>query len=143
MKKEGIALSVIALFIGIIVSGAGFYFYRSLQTNQKQENKTQITLIPTPSLTPKKELSLSVTTPKDEDVTDNKIITVAGTTDPSALIIVSTKLNDIVVSPEKNGDFSTPVTIEEGVNVLEINAILPSGESMSKTKIITYSTENF
>lgn len=143
MKKEGIALSLIALLIGIIVAGVGFYLYRSIQTNQKQKSKTQITLMPTPSPTPKKELLLSVTTPKDENVTNNKIITVAGSTDPNALVIVSTKFNDIVVNPEKNGDFSTPVTIEEGVNELTINAVLPNGESKRKTITITYSTENF
>lgn len=76
-------------------------------------------------------------------VTDNKIVTVTGQSDPQATIIISTDTGDQVINPSSTGAFSTTVTIGTDENYIHIVAITPNGQEVEKTLTVTYSTENF
>lgn len=145
MKKEKIVLSFLAVLFGLLVAGAAFYLYQSTRTIPPSKTKTISITPPQTSSEPQKSSSifLTVDTPKDEDVSDTKIVSISGKTIPEATIVINTPTGDDVITPAKNGNFSTTVTLENGVNYIEITSIAPNGEEEKVIKTITFSTENF
>ncbi|MCL5432935.1 MAG: hypothetical protein M1524_02355 [Patescibacteria group bacterium] len=141
MKTEKIVLSFIAVAVGIIAAGIGFYLYQSTKT--VKVTKT-VSVTPTQSAPTEKPTNyLTVDSPKDEEVVDKKTITVSGKTMPNAVVIVSTLISDIVVQPTQNGNFTTTATIQEDQNPIEITSIMPNGEETTIKRTVTYSIENF
>ena len=47
------------------------------------------------------------------------------------------------LQPSTQGDFSTTLTLDDGENLIKLTAILPSGESTTLQRTVTYSTEDF
>lgn len=146
MKTERIVLSFIAVLIGILVAAGGFYFYQTTKLVSVPQTKNNTSVTPLPNNikpTPLPSISLSVDSPQDEEVVDNKSVTVSGKTTPGAVLIVSTNSNDDTITPASNGNFSTTVTINDGPNQIEITAVAPNGESTKVIRTVTFSTENF
>ena len=143
MKKEKVVLSFIAVVLGLLVSGVAFYLYQSTKTIPDDKIKT-ISIKPT--VTPDLKTSsifLSIDSPKDESVADKKIINVTGKTIKDAVVVVSTNIDDEVINPASNGNFSTTVNIENGQNQIEVTAIAPNGEEEKVIRTVTFSTESF
>lgn len=141
MKKEKIILSFIAALIGIALAFAAFFIYQS----SKKVDPTEIKKISIedPSPTPGSSIFITVERPIDEEVTDERIITVSGKTVPDAKIIVLTESNEEAGVAAGNGNFSTEISLDDGENIIEVSAIAKTGE-IAKTKlIVTYSTETF
>ncbi|MDO8657751.1 MAG: hypothetical protein Q7K55_03355 [Candidatus Levybacteria bacterium] len=144
MKKEKIVLSFIAVVAGLLVAGIAFYLYQQTKVIPKEVKTKVITIQPSVSPTPNlPSIFLEVDSPKDESVTDKKIVKVSGKTLKDALIVVSTNIDDDVMPPSANGDFSTTVNIEDGQNQIEITAISPDGQEKKVLRTVTFSTENF
>ena len=141
MKTEKIILSFIAILIGLLASGVAFYFYQSTKTIPPSKLKTIAIVSPAPTTQP--SIFLTIDNPKDEEVTDKKIITVSGKTTPDATVILSSQIADNVINPSSTGSFSTTVTITDGENEIQITAIAPNGEETTLKQTITYSTESF
>lgn len=144
MKAEKIILSIFAVIVGLITAGVAFYLYQMTKTipPSKQQTlsiKTEIT--PTP--TPNNEIFLTIENPKDESVVNNKTINISGKTAPKATIIVSSKINDQIVTPAANGNFTLNDTISDGTNIIQITAVFPNGEEKKVIRTVTYSTETF
>ncbi|MEX2007337.1 MAG: hypothetical protein WD992_01050 [Candidatus Levyibacteriota bacterium] len=141
MKKERIVLAFIAGLIGLLVAGILFYIYESTKTvTTKAENNPVTTEA-------KKSTSLSVflsiSKPVDESVLGSKVVEVSGKTKPDATIIILTSLDEKVVAPTANGDFSTTVNIDDGQNLIEITAIAKDGQQQKILRTVTFSTEKF
>ena len=68
------------------------------------------------STTNSEELFLDITSPQDNSVVSNPILTVKGTTVDNAEIFI----NDKETKSKADGTFSTIVTLEEGENILTI-----------------------
>ncbi len=141
MKAEKVILSFIALFVGLIVAGIAFYLYQGTKT--VTPTKINVSKQPPPSPTTNPALSLTVTSPSDEQVFDKKTITVSGRTQPGSIVVITGTSSDEVVTPASNGNFTTTVTIDDGQNLLEITAIAPTGSETVIKKIVTFSTETF
>lgn len=140
MKFEKLILSFFAILGGLIVAGVGFFIYQSTKTIPPSQVKTISITQPTPTSTP---VLLALESPADESVTDNKIVTVSGKTDPNATIIISTDSNDQVITPASTGDFTTTITIDSDENVIHVLAINKDGEETEKVITVTYSTQDF
>lgn len=141
MKKEKIILSFIAALIGIVVAIGAFFIYQSTKKVDPSEIKKINIENPTP--TPSSTIFITVERPKDEEVTDERIITISGKTVPDAKIVVLTQSNEEAAVAASNGNFSTEITLDDGENIIEISAITENGE-VAKTKLtVTYSTETF
>lgn len=143
MSKEKVILSIVAALLGLSVAGGAFYIYQMTRTIEEPENKKQTNNNNRPSPIPQSTDFLIVESPKDEEVVDNRVVTVSGKTSAGSLIIVSSELSDQVVKPSENGSFTVNHTIGEGVNIIQVTAVFPSGEEQSITKTITFSTEDF
>jgi len=142
MKKETVFLSLIALLIGLLVAGGAFYAYQLL--NKPSDSKpTTITLNATPTPVSSNSEELMVDEPDDEIVVTNKSVTISGKTLPGSTVIVTSENDERVAEPAGNGNFSLTTTIADGVNIIEILAILPSGEERKVVRTVTYSRESF
>lgn len=141
MKKERTVLAVIAIIIGLIFAGIAFYFYQ--YTKILPQSKSNPILVKAPSPTPTSSIFLSVENPSDEKLSDKKVISVSGKTNPDAIIIILTKSDYDVFKPSSTGNFSTTINISDGVNVIRITAIAPNGEEQVVYRTISYTTEDF
>lgn len=140
MTKEKIILSFVAVLIGLSVASGIFYFYQQTKIISP-ENQNKI-VIP-PSTTPKPKVILTVDEPTDEKISDTRVVKVSGKTEPDALIIILTDDNEEVINPAKNGDFSTTITLVNGVNLLQITAVGKNGDTNTIERTVSYSTESF
>lgn len=140
MSKEKVILSSLAVLVGLLLSALGFYFYQGAKYSPQESDK--ITISPQKE-SPKPTVPLSVDEPKDESVSDKKIIRVSGKTDPDSIIIILTEDDEQVLAPSEVGNFTTTITLLDGENFIQITAIAPSGESVTIDRIVTYSTESF
>lgn len=143
MKTEKIVISFITTIIGIFVAGLAFYFYQTTKIVPEKDLKT-LSISPSPKVTTRaSSVFLTLHTPKDEEVTDKRTITVNGTTVPNATLIITTGTNDQVITASANGNFSTTTVLENGENELNIIAISPTGEEEKVTQTITVSSDTF
>lgn len=141
MKAEKLILSFIATIFGLLVAGLVFYVFQATKTITPNNSKTISFASPTPTLAP--SVFLTVDRPKDEEVVDSKVLVVSGKTKSDAVVIVVTDSVDEVITPSKDGDFSTTVNLSEDQNILTIISIAPNGESITIKKTVTYSQEEF
>lgn len=142
MKAEKVIISFIAVVVGILAAGVAFYLYQSTKTvDVPKTPQSPITKSPAP--TSENSFFLTIDSPKDEDVIERKTITISGKTTEDATVIVSSQLNDIVITPSRTGAFTTTTAIEDGASKIEILAIAPNGEEKKEIRTITFSTENF
>lgn len=142
MKAERIILSLIALFVGLLVAGGAFYIYQMTQQIPQDKSDT-ITIKSHPTPTPNSNNYLVIDSPKEEDLTDRKTITISGKTIPGSTVIISTESDDQVVKPTATGTFNATQTIDDGVNIISITAIFPDGTEKTIKRSITYTTEDF
>lgn len=140
MKAEKLLLSFFAVLGGLIVAGVGFYLYQSTKTIPPSQIKNIKITSPTPTSTP---VLLTLDSPQDESVTNNRTVTVSGKTDPNATIIISTDSIDQVINPSSTGAFTTTVVIDSDENIIHILSINAQGQETEKIVTVTYSTEDF
>ena len=141
MKQERVILSFITVLIGLVVAGIAFYFYQSTKT----VSTTQSDRLENPSPTPseKSPIFLQVFEPKDEGIADRKTIKVSGKTVADATVVILTGETEEIIEPSREGDFTTTVQIDDGVNYIKIQAFLPTGETQTVQRIVAYTTEDF
>src|ERR1035437_7163295 len=141
MKQERVILSFVMVLIGLLVAGALFYFYQSTKTVSPSTTTIVKNITPTPTPTAKVYLSLSQ--PSDEEVVNDKTLSINGKTNPNATVIIITNADQQLIQPSSQGDFSTTITLDNEQNLIEIRSILPTGETIVVHKTVTYSIEQF
>ncbi|MBI2026046.1 MAG: hypothetical protein HYT06_01550 [Candidatus Levybacteria bacterium] len=140
MKQERVVLSFIMVFIGLVVAAGAFFFYQA-NTKENKDQVAQINVSPTPLI--ESGFFLNVESPKDESLADRKTIKVSGKTTPDATVVILTTSLHEVVKPSMQGDFSTNITIDDGLNYIKIQAIAPNGEIETVERVVSYTTEDF
>ncbi len=141
MKKGKILLSFSIVLILLLIVVGGFYLYQSSKKIKPSEIKT-IT-IDEPSPTPVSGLFLTIDSPQDESVVNDRTVKVSGKTLPGAKIVIITPTDEEGAVAAKDGTFSTDITLDQDENIIEINAISSNGESVKTKRVVSYSTENF
>ena len=142
MKKETVFLSITALLIGLFVAGGAFYAYQML-SNPSAKKPVAIVLNATPTPVSSNSEELMVDEPDDEVVVASKSVKISGKTLPGSTVIVTSENDEQVAIPAGNGNFSLTTTIADGVNIIEILAILPDGSQRKVVRTITYTKESF
>lgn len=141
MRKEKIILSIIAATVGILVALGAFFFYQSTKTLRDSQIKKITIESPTPN--PEKGLFLNITSPKDEEVVSNRTLKISGKTVSNSKIVIISNNSEYAAIADKNGNFSTSITLSENENILQIVAISPNGEIVKTERVVTYTTEKF
>lgn len=142
MKAERLILSFIALLVGLLVAGIGFYFYQITNAKPIQKNKS-ITIMLSPSPIPQETHFITIDSPTDEAVIDKKSVVINGKTVGDTIVVISTQSGDQVVKASSSGNFSATQTIDTGTNLIYITAFFPDGIEKMIVRTITSSTESF
>lgn len=85
--------------------------------------------------------TLNLTSPANNLVTNNKTLTVSGTTNDITSSPVVVKVNGTAVTVGTNGAFSTTVTLTEGSNTITVVATDTAGKSSTVTRTVTLDTK--
>lgn len=92
----------------------------------------------TPTATPvatEGELFLQMISPPESEVfTETGNLAVVGRTRVDAVVTI----NDTIVEPDIDGEFSLDVALEEGPNIIEIVASVASGEQLDQVLVAIY-----
>ena len=106
--------------------------------NTRSPNPTEPPATETPSPTPvatEGELFLQLVNPPETEVfTDSGTLTVVGRTRVDAVVTI----NDTIVEPDIDGEFSLDVRLEEGPNIIEVVASVASGEQLDLVIVAIY-----
>ena len=106
--------------------------------NTVSPNPTQppATATPVPTLVATEgDLFLQLINPPETEVfTDTGTLAVVGRTRVDAVVTI----NDTIVEPDIDGDFSLDVPLEEGPNIIEVVASVASGEQMDLVLVAIY-----
>ena len=106
--------------------------------NTVSPNPTQppATETPVPTLVATEgELFLQLISPPETEVfTDSGTLSVVGRTRVDAVVTI----NDTIVEPDIDGEFSLDVPLEEGPNIIEVVVSVASGEQMDLVLVAIY-----
>lgn len=141
MKKE-VALAIITgLIVGLLVS-FGLYQARRiyLPTPEIESNQTEI--VPELPVSENAGHMIEIASPADFSLTDTSSITISGTTTPDSYIAAVSSTSEVVGQANATGDFTLPYTLIEGVNIITLTAIGPTGEQADTDLTITYIVES-
>ena len=141
MKKEKFVLILVATIVGLLVAGIAFYLYQT--TREIPNTKIKKIAVLEPTATPKPSIFADITSPSDESVSSNALITISGKTVPNAKFIITSPIDQSSGIASSQGDFSTTINLGSDQNVLKITVIAPNGETITKTVTVTYSTQDF
>lgn len=138
MFKEKVLIIFLAVLGGIIFSVGLFYLYQKTKVIVPSKISKSPAPLPTPP-----PFSLKIENPQDEAVLEKRIAEVSGKTSPRAIVLVSLEDREIVLTPSSDGAFSTSIPILDNVNLIEIIAISPEGETLVEKRTLTFTTEKF
>lgn len=141
MKKEKTILSIIAIAIGLLFAGIAFYIFQ--YTKVLPPEKTKPVTVKTLTPTPKPTIFLSLNEPSDEKIYAKKVITVSGKTENSATVVIMTETDFDIIKPSSSGDFSTTINLGDGINIIKVTAISPSGQEQTVERTVGFTTEDF
>ncbi len=137
----------------ILLLGLNAYVnYRGEETPDQTGTPSKAVLVPTETQTPDVnpsapatpsptpvatagELFLQLVEPAEVELfTEVGSMTVAGRTRVDAMVTI----NDTIVEPNINGEFSLDMALEEGPNIIELVASVASGEQMDLVLVAIY-----
>ncbi len=117
------------LLLGLV--GAGGYFgYTYLQPSSPPSYGAPVSTTPV-------SFTLSVTSPENNALVFDPTILVQGKTSPNSTVIISNQ-NDLPLTANQNGDFSTTIKLQAGINQLTIGAVDEMGNTKSETRTVYY-----
>ncbi len=79
-------------------------------------------------------VALQVLSPQDDSVVNTQQVTVSGAASPGAVVTV----NDDIIVVGADGQFQDTVTLDEGLNLIEVIASNTSGSETSLELTVTY-----
>lgn len=139
MRKEVFIVIIIGIVIGAIIA-YGIYTAQTAINTQKDQTQTkqeEQTVEPTPEPTTH---TLSIIEPKNESISENEEITLAGTSSPGAVVTIITQENDYLLTADENGNFSAEIILSGGANEIIVSAFNQSGNKAEQILTIVYST---
>jgi hypothetical protein len=151
MKKE----LGIAIFIGVLFGfGLSAFFWmrdkgKPTVNNLISKNETTPTEIAqvSPALNDKtsddNEISLDISSPDNEIISQNENLTIKGKTLPKATVVIIWEEGADIIVADKSGLFETEIDLIGGENNINISAYDDQGNKAAQTLTVTYSTAKF
>jgi len=144
MKKEVILAIVIGFGLGLVITFGIWIANRSLKNlggaKPVTSPETVLTNTPTPNPSPAVSTGLTVSTPTDEALVTDPNIKITGVTTKGNSIIVMHENGQEAVTVDDQGNFTDAVKLVGGYNTITVVSISPTGEQVTKTLTITYTT---
>jgi len=140
MRKEIITAIVVGILLGLVVT-YGIYVANSTLIEKARGINPQTTTIPTPTPSPEPLISLTITAPEDNTVTDKPTTTIEGRTSANAVVAITSDEDEAMVEADNTGFFSYDLPLVKGANTIQITASDATRVSETKTLHLVYSTQ--
>lgn len=139
MSQE-ISKKVLWIFVFLILAAIavlGVLFIHGYQTGKKVTAVVENSPTPNQSSEPQ-AVQLILTDPATDVATSSARITLNGKTGPNNVVAVVGGSDDALLTSQADGNFSTTVALNEGVNMLTITAYNENGEQSTVKRNIVY-----
>ena len=124
----------------ILILGLGFVFGLNYFLNLNGFDNTY-SLSKGPVTNQPKSLRLDLEQPDDNVLSFDSSIIVSGKTAPNTEVLISTNSDDLVLKSKPDGNFSTVVNLDEGVNKISVVVFDMRGDFRSQERTVFYSKE--
>ena len=138
MKKEVLFAIIIGFALGLAITFGIRTANKAFQGSAQQEEAPIEEILPTP--TPLPSLSLTITSPEDNVISDQETIEVSGKTASEAVIVILYPEGEKILEADKNGRFSTEIDLAGGDNEIKISSYDNENNEASQTLTVVYST---
>lgn len=142
MKKEIVIAIIFGLAVGLIITVGMYRARRAMETVPTEDVDITQTIQTSPeeSAIPEDASSgrLRLREPLPDSFTTEKSAQVSGTTLSNSTIVVLQNEREILGSSDTEGNFSIPLTLESGVNVLVIRVLATGENPIEMTRSIVY-----
>lgn len=141
MKREAVIVGLFGLGLGLLAAW-GIWTFRGKAAPRPAEITGPTTA--TTTLTPQPTIpaaALTLTLPEDQSATGEQVATVSGKTASGSQIVISSPVEDKVVTADTQGNFQSQINLEEGENEIIVTAYLPNGKTEQVTRTVVYSKE--
>jgi hypothetical protein len=123
MRKE----VILAVIIGVLLGGVILYGINlannssklNPDNNETEENNSKAT--PTPSK--KLDNQVTIIIPQDNSVVTESSITLKGSAKANANIAIISESDDLIITADNNGNFSSDVNLISGENTIAVTAV--------------------
>jgi len=123
MRKE----VILAIIIGVVLGGIILYGInlanKSSETNTVTSGTEGLEIKASPSPTQKTDTQISIITPQDKAVVTESVLTLKGSAEPSSNIAIITESDDILISSDQNGNFSSDINLINGENLITVTMV--------------------
>lgn len=148
MKKEVMIAVTLGLIVGLVIAVGMYRAQRAVDEGIPEHTALlpdQLgTPLPSNLLTDKEDSdTLRVVQPPDEFLSRTEEINVSGQTTPNTPIVVLHNEQEIVGSSDEQGNFSLPLTLKAGSNILHIRALHSDKDPSEVLRTVVYSSVAF
>ena len=86
-------------------------------------------------------LTLSITSPDENLLSFEPRIIISGQTSPNLVVLIFNDTQNLVIKSKPDGNFSTSLYLDEGVNNITIAVFSPIGEQKTQSRTVYFSKE--
>lgn len=146
MKKEVFLAIFIGFILGLVITFGIWTANKSLQKMANQPDNTvadasiETSPTPIPDNPISNTISLTISTPEDEFLTNSNTLKVTGKTLANAVVAIMSETGEVLVQADINGLFSADVSLEGGYNLITVTATDDKGNSSTQSLTVTYTT---
>lgn len=146
MKKEVFLAIFIGFILGLVITFGIWTANKSLQKMANQPDNTvadasiETSPTPIPDNPISNTISLTISTPEDEFLTNSNTLKVTGKTLANAVVAIMSETGEVLVQADINGLFSADVSLEGGYNLITVTATDDQGNSSTQSLTVTYTT---
>ncbi len=135
MKKEMLIAIVIGFLLGLIIT---FGVYRLRVAG----NRSQSNLMPSPttSASPAVDSLITIHSPAEGAIQEEKSATVTGSTIPDSYVVLFVNNTEYVRQSDEVGNFSFEVELADGSNLLTVHVLADDGQVITKERTVIVTT---
>ena len=139
MKKEVLIAIASGLILGLVITFGIYTANRSIekQKNIKKAQQTPPLTPPSPSLSQK---TLTITSPENYDLINQRELTLEGLAWPEAVIAIITENSEFFTQADIEGDFTYKLNLVKGYNEITVIATDELNNTQTQNLVVTYST---
>jgi len=139
VRKEVLIAIILGFGLGLVITFGVWTANRALKKTVTPSAPTEeVVTTPTPPIS--EEFSLIINSPEDESISKEEKIEVTGKTAPEATLVILYQEGEKIIQADSQGNFSSEITLVGGANQIEITAYNESGNEISKTISVVYTT---
>ncbi|MEK7524745.1 MAG: hypothetical protein AAB548_00015 [Patescibacteria group bacterium] len=139
MRKE----VIFAIIIGLVLGGIILYGMQLANQSAKEAASATGTpgaVVAPAAPTPAVESKLTIAEPLNHAVVNTSTIKISGKTIPASTIAVESTEDDMLVTADAAGNFSTNIKLAGGENLIKITTLLPDQKTATIEVSVIYST---